>query len=257
MIRGLYTSSAGMQVEQLRQEAIANNLANLNTAGFKKDMAMIEARANVGIKRINNPSAQGPLAAGRNVGIGDLGTGVLVDRFVKDFTQGSLQQTDNPFDFALHGEGFFTLEGEGGERLYTRAGNFTRDPEGRLVDNDGRAVLGFNGPIVIPNGKLSVSTEGVVHVDGQAIDQMAVVRFENPDAQLSKLGDTLFRNETDAEPLESRALVYQGSIEGANVNSVREMVEMIACLRQYEANQKAVHSQDETLQKAVNEVGRA
>ena len=257
MIRGLYTSSAGMQVEQLRQEAIANNLANLNTAGFKKDMAMIEARQNLGIQRINNPAAKGPLAPTVNVGIGELGTGVLVDRFVKDFEQGNLQQTDNPFDFALHGEGFFTVEGPNGEPLYTRGGNFTRDQEGRLVDNDGRAVLGASGPIVIPDGKLAVGTDGVVHVDGRAIDQLAVVRFDNPDEQLAKVGDTLFRNETGAEALPSEALVYQGSLEGANVNSVREMVEMIACLRQYEANQKALMGQDETLQKAVNEVGRA
>lgn len=256
MIRGLYTSSAGMQVEQMRQEAIANNLANLNTAGFKKDMAMIEARENMGIKRTNNPASAGPDAPSVNVGLGDLGTGVLVDRFVKDFDQGPLQQTENPLDFALQGEGFFTVEGQGGERLYTRGGNFSRNQEGQLVDMDGRAVLGANGPITIPEGKLAVGTDGVLHVDGRPFDQLAIARFDNPDEQLSKLGDTLFRNETGVEPQASTALVYQGSLEGANVNSVREMVEMIACLRQYEANQKAIASQDSTLDKAVNEVGR-
>lgn len=256
MIRGLYTSSAGMQVEQMRQEAIANNLANLNTAGFKKDMAVIEARENMGIQRTNNPSKAGPDAANVKVGLGDLGTGVLVDRFVKDFDQGPLQQTENPLDFALQGEGFFTVEGQGGERLYTRGGNFSRNQEGQLVDMDGRAVLGANGPITIPEGKFSVGTDGVLHVDGRPFDQLAIARFDNPDEQLSKLGDTLFRNETGAEPQVATALVYQGALEGANVNSVREMVEMIACLRQYEANQKAIASQDTTLDKAVNEVGR-
>ncbi|MFN3431677.1 MAG: flagellar basal-body rod protein FlgF [Candidatus Sericytochromatia bacterium] len=256
MIRGLYTSSAGMQVEQLRQESIANNLANLNTAGFKRDMTMIEARGDRAIKRTNNPADQGPLAATKKVGLGDLGTGVFVDRFVKDFEQGTMQQTENPFDLALQGDGFFTVEGEGGERVYTRGGDFTRDVEGRLVDKGGRAVLGQGGPITIPDGTLQVGLDGTVSVDGRAVDQLAIVRFDDPDNQLSKLGDTLFRNETGATALPSTAQVHQGMLEGANVNSVREMVEMIACLRQYEANQKAVHHQDETLAKAVNEVGR-
>lgn len=256
MIRGLYSSSAGMQVEQMRQEAIANNLANLNTAGFKKDIAVIEARDNRGIKRTNNPAAAGPLAPTVSVGIGDLGKGVLMNRFVKDFTQGTLLQTENKLDLALQGEGFFTVEGQGGERLYTRGGNFSRNQEGRLVDMDGRAVLGANGAITIPTGDLAVGTDGVLHVDGRPFDQLALVRFENPDEQLSKVGDTLFRNETGAEAQPSTALVHQGALEGANVNSVREMVEMIACLRQYEANQKAIASQDTTLDKAVNEVGR-
>src|SRR5690349_17117640 len=122
MIRGLYTSSAGMQVQQMRQETIANNLANLNTAGFKKDLALIEARRNMDILRTNNPAQQGPNAPTVKKGIGELGTGVFLDEFVKDFEQGTLNQTENPFDFALHGDGFFTVEGQEGERLYTRAG---------------------------------------------------------------------------------------------------------------------------------------
>jgi flagellar basal-body rod protein FlgG len=256
MIRGLYTSSAGMQVEQLRQEAIANNLANLNTAGFKKDMAVITARENMHLKHTNNPTAQGPLPGTNKIALGDLGTGVLLDRFVKDFEQGDMRQTENPFDLAIQGEGFFTVEGEGGEHLYTRGGDFTRDAEGRLTDKAGRPVLGQSGPIRVGSGTFQVGGDGIVSVDGNPIDKLAIVKFANPDEQLSKIGDTLFRNESGEDPQVADASVEQGMIEGANVNSVREMVEMIACLRQYESNQKAVQSQDETLSKAVNEVGR-
>jgi flagellar basal-body rod protein FlgG len=256
MIRGIYTASSGMQVEALRQEAIANNLANLNTAGFKKDMATISARENMHLKRTNNPVDKGPLAGTAKLGIGDLGTGVLLDRFVKNFEQGDLRETENPLDMALQGEGFFTVQGADGEKLYTRAGDFVRDGQGRLADKSGRLVLGQNGPITIPDGKFQVGTDGTVSIDGRTYDQLAIVKFANPDNDLSKVGDTLFRNESGVPPQPANPEVAQGMLEGANVNSVREMVEMITCLRQYEANQKALTSQDETLSKAVNEIGR-
>lgn len=257
MIRGIYTSSAGMQVEALRQEAIANNLANLNTTGFKKDMATISARENMHLKRTNNPASAGPMAATTKVGLGDLGTGVLLDRFYKNFEQGDLHQTENPLDVALQGEGFFTVENPDGEKLYTRAGDFTRDGQSRLADKDGRLVMGQSGPISLPDGKFQVGEDGTVSVDGRILDKLAIVKFADPDNQLAKIGDTLFRAQPDATPEEAAPSVAQGMLEGANVNSVREMVEMIACLRQYEANQHALTSQDETLQKAVNEVAHA
>src|SRR3989338_8168418 len=98
MIRGLYTASAGMQVEQLRQETIANNLANLNTSGFRRDLAVLEARGNMAIRRTGDPLSADPLSATRRRPIGDLGIGVLVDRIVKRFEQGGLKQTHHPLD---------------------------------------------------------------------------------------------------------------------------------------------------------------
>lgn len=256
MIRGLYTSSAGMQVEALRQEAIANNLANVNTVGFKRDLAVMEARANLAVSRLNDPV--GPEIDGLRSGtpIGELGTGVVLDRVVKRFEEGNLIQTDAPLDFALAGEGFFSLSTPGGETLYTRAGDFTRDAQGVLVDKLGRGVMGQGGPVTLPPGEVTVGADGGVFVNGQMLDRFAIVRFANPDDDLEKLGDAAFRYRGEDAPQPATAQVLQGKLEGSNVNGVREMVEMIAVVRQYEANQKAISHQDETLAKAVNEVAR-
>ena len=118
MIRGLYTSSAGMQVEELRQEAIANNLANLNTAGFKRDMAVVEARGGMQLWRTNNPTTPDPEGPTQRVAIGTLGTGVEVQRFAKVFEQGNLRQTDNPLDVALPDIGMVLIQdSESGEQV--------------------------------------------------------------------------------------------------------------------------------------------
>ncbi|MEB3285200.1 MAG: flagellar basal-body rod protein FlgF [Candidatus Sericytochromatia bacterium] len=258
MIRGLYTASAGMQAEQIRQDAIANNLANMNTSGFKRDLAILEAREKVAIRRTNDPVSGDPLAPTRRVPIGELSTGVLVNTLSKRFDAGMMQETSNPLDFAIEGDGFFTLVDANGENLYTRAGDFARNGEGFLIDKRGRLVQGQGGPIQVPSaGQFVVSQDGTIFVNNTPIEKLAIVRFENPDADLEKVGDTAFKFRGATAPFPSTAQVHQGMLEGANVNSVQEMVEMIAALRHYEANQKALQAADETLGKAVNEVARA
>ncbi len=257
MIRGLYTASAGMQVEQIRQDVIANNLANLNTSGFRRDLAVLEARGDMAIRRTNDPLSADPLAATRRRPIGEIGTGVLINRIVKRFEQGVLKQTDDPFDMALDGDGYFTLATPNGDKIYTRAGEFTRNAQGQMCSKDGNLLLGANGPITVPSGAtFNVSKDGFVGVNGRPVDRIALARFDAPDQDLEKVGDTAFRYRGAGEPPASTAQIAQGMIEGPNVNAVQEMVEMIAALRHYEANQKALQSQDETLSKAVNEVAR-
>lgn len=258
MIRGLYTASAGMQVEQMRQEIISNNLANLNTSGFRRDLAVLEARENMTIRRTSDPLSADPLAATRRRPIGELGVGVLVNRVVKRFEQGVLKQTDDPLDMALDGDGYFTVTNPNGDKLYTRAGEFTRNAQGQLCTKDGHLLQGANGPIALPAGaSFNVSKDGIVGVNGRPVDRLALARFDAPDRDLEKVGDTAFRYRGAGEPPVSTAQVAQGMVEGPNVNAVQEMVEMIAALRHYEANQKALQSQDETLSKAVNEVARS
>lgn len=257
MIRGLYTSSAGMQVEVLRQESIANNLANLNTTGFKREIAIMQARENKVLSRTNNPTGPGPLASTQRVQIGELGTGVLLDGFTTRFEAGNYQQTDNPFDFAIEGDGYFVVAGEQGEEFLTRAGDFTLNGDGYLTDKAGRLVLGQQGPIGVPRGgKATVGEDGVVTISGRPIAQLRVVSVPDPETTLEKVGDTLFRYQGPDQPQPSAARVRQGMLETANVNSVEEMTRMITALRHYEANQKAVQHQDETLAKAVNEIAR-
>lgn len=259
MIRGLYTSSSGMQVEALRQETIANNLANLDTAGFKRDLAVLEARENLALMRTNNPVSKAPDALAKRVAIGDLGTGVLLDRIYKRHEQGHLKQTDNPLDLAIEGPGFFAVEDPAtGDRLYTRAGAFTRDAQGRMVTPDGRVLVGANGPVQLgAAGQLSVTTDGQVSLDGRPVSRIAVYDIPSPEDVLTPVGDTAYRFDGQGQPAASQqAVIHQGMIETSNTNSVREMVGMITALRQYEANQKALSSQDETLGKAVNEIAR-
>lgn len=256
MIRGLYTSSAGMQVEALRQEAIANNLANLNTAGFRRDLAIMESRKGLKLSRTNDPTGPGAEAGTRRVPIGTVGTGVVVQRMVKDFSQGDLRETENPFDLALQGQGFFTVQGANGQPFYSRDGQFTRAADGTMQDKAGNKLMGQAGPVVV-NGKLDVSPDGTVSIDGRPRDRLALVQFDDPERDLAKHGDTLYQDMGAVGPKPATGLqVHQGSLEGANVNSVQEMVHMIAAMRQYEANQKAVQSQDETLSRAVNDIAK-
>lgn len=257
MIRGLYTASAGMQVEQIRQDVIANNLANMNTAGFKRDMAVLEAREKMAIRRTNDPVSGDPLSPTRRTRIGELGMGVLVNTISKRFEAGPMRETTEPLDFALEGDGFFTLQDTNGQKLYTRAGDFVRSGDGLLIDKRGRPVLGQSGPIAIRAGvNVAVTLDGLVQVDGNPVDRLALARFDNPDADLEKVGDTAFRYRGAGEPGAAQAQVHQGKLEASNVNSLREMVDMIAAVRHYEANQRALQAEDETLGKAVNDVAR-
>ena len=257
MIRGLYNASAGMQVEQIRQDVIANNLANLNTSGFQREVAILEARTKLALRRTNDPVSADPLAAKRRVPIGELGTGVMVSRIFKRFEHGNMRESDNPFDLALDGEGFFTVADAKGDLLYTRSGEFTRDHNGMIVDKSGRALMGRNGPIFVPSGgTFNVTLDGTVSVNGRGVDQLAVVEFESPEEDLMKVGDTAVKLMGNGVTRPARAEVHQGMIEGPNVNPVQEMVEMIAALRHYEANQRSLQAQDETLGKAVNEVAK-
>lgn len=260
MIRGLYSSSSGMQVQMLHQETLANNLANVNTSGFKRDVTVAEARAGLAIRRTKVPFAADPLAGTHRIPIGQLGTGAFMRRIHKDLSVGLQRQTEQPLDFAIHGPGYFVLQGPEGQLRYSRDGAFTRDGQGQLVDMRGFPVLDANSrPITLPDGTVTVGEDGQIVVDGRPVARLGQATFEDPEADLEKVGDThfAFRGERFGRAVQpSSSPVLQGILEGSNVNGVHEMVDMIAAMRQYEANQKAVQMQDETLGKAVNEVAR-
>jgi flagellar basal-body rod protein FlgF len=256
MIRGLYTSSGGMQVEMLRQEAIANNLANVNTAGFRRDLAIMEARKGLKISQTNVATSADPISTKTHTGVGMLGTGVFVNRMVKDFSQGSLRETGSPYDLGLQGPGFLTVQTDDGKVFYSRDGQFTRSKDGFIVDKSGAKLMGLKGPIRA-DGNLQIADDGLVSVNGKPRDRLATVDFANPDQDLAKHGDTWFQAMGGVGALPAPKLeVHQGTLEGANVNTVQEMVAMIACLRQYESNSKAVQAQDETLARAVNDIAK-
>jgi flagellar basal-body rod protein FlgG len=243
-------------MEMVKQDVIANNLANVNTTGFKGDMAVFKEQMQQAILRQDDrPDGLNILPGHDPVYIGRMGVGAETDGVYVDYSAGMYKDTQNPLDFALVGEGFFAVDTGNGIR-YTRNGNFTMSDAGELVTTDGFKVLGANGPIQIPEGaQFTATQDGRIHVDNTEIDQLQIVSFDKP-YPLTKIGNGLFQAPEDAPVIPSEAEVKQGGLEGANVNPVTEMVHMIATMRAYEAAAKALQGEDELLGKAVNEVGR-
>ncbi len=264
LIRGLYTAVSGMTTEMMQNNVSANNLANVDTVGYKKDITINRSFSEMLIHRINDsayeqknsPISQKPY-------IGKLGTGVQASSLYTSFEQGSLKETDHPLDLAVDGNGFFVIspnpDAPEAERYYTRDGAFKINDEGFLCDKRGNKVLGVDGVIVIPQDSQEtvISTNGEIFADGAYVGQLDVVDVGNTD-QLEKIGDGLLRIKNDAQAQETMfsGNIRQGFLEASNVKSIEEMVKMITSLRSYEANQKVIQAQDETLEKAVNEVGR-
>ncbi|TYP58804.1 flagellar basal-body rod protein FlgF [Thermosediminibacter litoriperuensis] len=260
MIRGLYTSASGMLVEMARTDVISNNLANVNTTGFKKDRAVFRAFPEMNIHRFDDPE---PAGAGFKIDpvpfIGALGTGAVLDEIHVDFTQGRIEMTSNPLDLAIEdtaaGErSFFEIQTPEGVR-YTRDGSFTIDAGGFLVTREGYYVMGENGPVNLKEGsKVVINTRGEVYLDGQLVDRLRIAAFP-AGSLLEKQGDNLYSAQ-EGVPLPADARIIQGALERSNVNAVSEMVSLISAFRAYEANQRVVKAHDDTLASAVNEIAR-
>jgi len=280
MLRGLYTAGCGMMAQAARNDVTANNLANVNTTGFKKDNIAYRSFPEQLLHRINDPNDQGVIAAvsqlsGDNTAadalramlagtppvIGSLNTGAVVDEVRTWQENGTFQSTGHKFDLALAGEGMFVIETPAGER-YTRNGAFTLNPAGVLVNGEGHPVLAENGPIVLDpaaetEDMLEISETGEIFVNGEYLDRLRVVTFADY-TQLRKQGDSLFNlGESELVPEDLlQPEIRVGFLEKSNVNPIQEMVSLIEASRAYEANQKVAQAYDSTLDKAVNEVGR-
>ncbi len=228
MISGLFSTIDSALVQKIRFDAIANNIANVNTNGFKKDEVSFE-RSSFAIE--------------------------LAQTSTTDFSGGNTIQTGNPLDVALDASGFFKIETDQGER-YTRNGAFTLNSQGYLVTGEGELVLGENGPLEIGGGKVSISGNGEVSVDGQPIDRLAVVEF-NRLQDLVKEGNSTYSNtggdDNIIQPEEVR--VKQGVLEKSNVNPTQEMVKMMEMFRSYESTQQVIQTMGEMTDKLITGFG--
>lgn len=256
MVKGLYTAYTGMIHQQKRLDVISNNLANSATVGFKREGATARSFDDELAIKVKDAS-EGFV----DRGIGGMSMGVKFGETYRDYTQGSLRITDNDYDLALSGEGFFQIAftsktGETTTKL-TRDGNFTVNVQGYLVTQDGDFVLGTDGnPIQIdPNEKTTIDAAGRILQNDAVVGNIAVVDVEDYN-YLQKYGENLFDLVAGGRLTESAAAVEQGCLEQSNVQVVKEMVEMINVTRAYETNQKAIQTVDETLDKAVNQVGK-
>jgi flagellar basal-body rod protein FlgG len=259
MIRSLWTSATGMQAQALNLDVISNNLANVNTAGFKKSRAEFQDLLYETIKPAGTPSSQDTEVP---TGI-QLGHGTRPSTVLKIFSQGNMENTQNELDLAIEGDGFFQIALPNGETTYTRDGAFKLDSDGRIVNSDGFAM---EPEISIPTDALSISVglDGTVSVlqAGESIPSeigtIELARFVNP-AGLISMGKNLFiTSEASGDEMTGTAgedglgTLAQGFLEMSNVSVVDEMVNMITAQRAYESNSKAIQAADDMLQLANN-----
>ncbi|UCD95224.1 MAG: flagellar hook-basal body protein [Candidatus Zixiibacteriota bacterium] len=241
MIKGLYRSASAMLPRIKQQEIIANNLSNASSPGFKKDMVFTRELSR----------AQSKLTARKS----DWQT-PMIDQVYTNFEQGGLDKTDNPFDIALEGKGFFVFETTGGGTVLSLAGNLSVNPEGYLVNPEGDRLLGEGGAINVAGGEVTISESGEVQVDNATVANVRVVDVEH-NTTLRKVGRSSYWIPEGIEPGAAVDFaIRQGYLESSNVNVIKEMVSMIISYRNYEADAKAVQAQDDSLEKLINNVGR-
>lgn len=277
MFRGFYTVASGMIAQQRRTEMLTNNMANVNTPGFKAEQSSIRSFPEMFMA--SQQSTQIPTENGFNMKgiapIGPLSTGVYMQETLPMFIQGQLQETELTTDLALidgflpvdeetgvQGAIFFTLENDEGGTYYTRNGNFALDANGFLTSPSGYYVLDSNGNrIALQNDNFRVTDSGVIMEGDNAVATLGISFAERPDT-LMKQGDGLFVTETGENLVAANSIpnatysIQQGYIERSNVDAGRTMTDLLTAYRAFEANQKVLQAYDRSMEKAVNEVGR-
>ena len=257
MFRSLNVAATGMAAEETQLDTIANNLANANTAGFKTQNAQFEDLLYQNA-RSAGPNADGTVAPTAT----QLGTGVRVVATTRSFSQGTLQQTGNPLDIAVEGDGFFSVMRPTGEMAYTRSGSFQLDAQRRVTTSDG---LPLEPPITIPADAtaITIAADGTVSATqpgGHApttVGQIQLTTFPNPNGLSADGHNLMTPTAASGEPVtgapaaEGRGTLMQGAIEGSNVDVVDQMVAMIRTQRAYEINSKVISAADEMLRNAT------
>jgi flagellar basal-body rod protein FlgG len=259
MLKALYTAAAGMRSQQTQVDVIANNLANVNTAGFKKSDTRFEDLLYVTMRQPGAANKDGSTMSGL-----ELGSGSQLVSTTRSFQAGALIQTGNPLDLAISGDGFFELQALDGTRIYTRDGSFLPDKDGNIVNHDGLKLVPSPGTIP-QGGQVTVAKDGTISVTvGDQITQLGqitLVTFTNPTG-LSSEGGNLYR-ETPASgtPTTTPAgengagTILQGNIERSNVDIATELINLILAQRAFEVNSKAITTADQMLQSA-NQLAR-
>lgn len=281
MVRGLYTSASGMTTQIKKQDTIANNIANVNTTGFKKSETIMTQGKEFDIYRKDDGSGNVANPKTKFKKIGTLGTGVKMAENFVSHGQGSIKETENNLDFALNGKGLFVFDTKNGLR-YGRNGSLSTNNEGFLVNGNGDKLVGYDfqgnlgfvkpnrhdftvaddgtldGVDVVSNIPFSSDTTGIA-LDLANVpnlkDSLLVCEFDNL-KNLELEGDSYFYSKDKNNLIPSTATsIRQGYLENSDVNIVKEMVEMINCSRLYETNQKVLSSQDESISKS-NELNK-
>jgi flagellar basal-body rod protein FlgF len=253
MIYGLYLSASGVMASSHRQDVIANNLANVETVGFKRNTPVFEQRLTEAQQmRMSKSSSD------TNNILEELGGGLMVSSTATDYSQGEMEQTGNNLDVAINGKGFFAIDDHGAKRL-TRDGRFMTDRNGNLIlaNGGGQTVLDKDGkPIVLDrNAPVSIGSAGEITQHGNLVATLGTFNPANPEA-LIKRGENLLEDPNSSKQTASASPLRSGFVEGANVDPTNEMTQLIDAQRQLEANANMIRYQDATLGRLVNDVGK-
>jgi flagellar basal-body rod protein FlgF len=270
-----------MVAQMHRMDAISNNLANVDLVGYKQDIPVLKSFPELLMRRMDDDGVVklGFASIDTAPVVGKLGTGVEENEVYTVFSQGSVQKTENPFDFALDGKGFLAVD-MGGEEHYTRNGSFHISDQGVLVNKEGMPVLGEKGIVHVKTNNFVVDQDGNIWQNSdlagdpqrlvsleenewqgiELVDRLKVVEFDRP-RFLQKKGNSLWKDTEESgtariEGEQERAKVLQGFLEKSNVNVVTEMVRMIEVNRTYEANQRLIQTHDSLLGTLINQANR-
>jgi flagellar basal-body rod protein FlgG len=257
MFRSLNVAASGMAAQETQLSTIANNLANANTTGYKAQQVQFEDLL------YENTRTAGTSSNGTTQSTStQLGTGVRVVATTRSFAQGTLQQTNNPLDMAIQGNGFFAVMRPTGDIAYTRAGSFQLNAQGQVTTSEG---LPLEPPLTIPSNatSITISADGTISIQQpgstttSSVGQIQLSTFPNPNGLLSD-GQNLFspttasgQPQTGAPAADGRGTILQGSVEGSNVDVVDEMVALIQAQRSYEMNSKVISAADEMMRNAT------
>lgn len=243
MIRGIWSSMSGMIPRMFNHEVAANNLANITTTGFKGERSFVRSFIDAEMVAEKNPDKYHRISDLEDVKV--------------NFEQGLMEETHNPFDLAILGDGFFSIQTAQGE-MFSRNGHFKIDNNYRLVNSEDLPVLDIrNRPIKLYEGNIFVRDNGEITIDGDTVAQIKVTDFPKP-YELKKSVNNMFTPEdiqNKGFPAQESA-VKHGFLERSNVTPVQEMLNMIIYFRNYEADSRILMAQDDTLRRAVNDVGR-
>lgn len=256
MVRALYTAYTGMINEQYRMDIITNNMANVDTCGYKQEGVTNQSFDSMLAVKIHDESEHYTDRA-----VGGVSLGVKIGEVYTDFSQGSIRETGNTYDLAISGDGFFSIrvtdKNSNDSIKYTRAGEFQITADGYVVDADGNHLQGSNGDVQISTDTINVliNQAGEIYEDGALTGQVVLTDFEDYN-YLSKFGNTMYTAVDGAVEKEAAGSIEQGWTEQSTVDIVSEMVNLINITRAYETNQKVITSVDKMLDQAVNSVGR-
>ena len=251
MIKGLYSAFTGMESAWRYQDVLANNIANADTAGFKREFATQEPFADVLLSQ--QAPVPAPITARIQQVVGQIGTGTFIADFATDFGAGIIRETGNELDFSLT-NGFFQVEGPDGTVFATRDGRFGRDAAGDLVTSHGYYVLDENGQhINLPQNAVGVTADGAILDRGNEIARLGITDY-TPN-QLQRAGEAYFTANAAGQPPVGSPGLRQGFLEGSNSNLVEEMTSLLAVQRTYQANQAVLAKLDGTLDLATGQLG--